>query len=399
MKIPEELRHAFAVLTDALDKHVDDALELRRLIHMSPRLSGDEDDTRLLLLEWMPWADALPVADTGALLVLPGSAGERVVFRAETDALPLDEDTGVEWSSRNPGVMHACGHDVHMAAAWLALQAVREVVPDGPSAAVLLQPREEVAPQGARDVVHSGLLRDSNTAAVIGVHVQSELPVGRVSAAAGMVNASWDDFAIVLRGRSGHAAYPHRSLDPIPAMASVISGLQQIVSRSADPMSPTVLTIGTITGGTGPNIIADSVRCAGTLRTSTEEDRQRVHGEVQRIVESYASAHGMQGTYDVESGGPPLRNDPGLAVGAAELLSGTDLLPCDIDFKSCGSDDFSFYTAEFPSLMGFVGTGAPTSSAGLHSPTFLPPDRSVRDCAVVFLAGYIAAAAGRVMGS
>lgn len=378
-------------LTAAVDARLPEAIDLRRELHASPRLSGDEADTRDMVLRRVPWAVPEAVALTGAVARLEGPNRGTVVFRAETDALPIHEETGVDWRSAVPGSMHACGHDVHMASAWLAFAALRDAGPGALAPALLLQPREESAPQGAADVIRDGILERLGARSVIGVHVQPELPVGAVSALPGMVNASWDDFTITVRGQGGHGAYPQTTKDPIPVMCSIVSALQQVVSRRTDPMRATVLTVGTIRGGSGANIVADSVTCSGTLRTSLEQDRTLVHSEIQSIVKAYTAGHGVDGDYTVDGGGPPLVNDDALSVRAEALLRDASFRVASPGFRSCGSDDFSFYTESLPSLMTFVGAGRERGGPGLHHSRFLPPDRLVRDCALAFIAGYIAA--------
>jgi amidohydrolase len=387
-----------ASLTAAADARLAEALDLRRELHASPRLSGDEAHTRDTLLERMPWAAVDHVAGTGAVVRLNQTDQASVVFRADIDALPIDEETEVSWRSAVPGVMHACGHDVHMAAAWLAFAAIRDAGPRPLAPALLLQPREESAPQGGADVMREGILTRLGTRSVIGVHVQPELPLGTISAPPGMVNASWDDFTITVRGRGGHGAYPHTTKDPIPVMCSIVAALQQVVSRRMDPMRATVLTIGTIHGGTGANIVADSVTCSGTLRTSLDQDRLQVHAEIEHIVKAYTGGHGVDGDYVVDGGGPPLINNDALSAHTEALLRQASFKVASPGFRSCGSDDFSYYTEAFPSLMTFVGTGREKDGTGLHHARFLPPDRLVRDCALALLAGYTAANAAQPDG-
>jgi amidohydrolase len=377
-----------AALFDLLTAHVADAQALRRRLHAEPRVSGDEDDTTRTMLEALG-SDATPVETGGAVVRVGAPDGPAIGLRAEMDALPVMEETGVEWASAN-GAMHACGHDVHLAAAYAVARTLAEQ--DGPLPLVLvLQPREETYPSGGEDMARSPELGAHDIRAFLGAHVQPRLAEGRFAATPGPVNAASDQFQILVEGRPGHAAYPHLTADPVVAAADLIGTLQHLISRQVDPTNPTVLTIGSINGGNSPNVVPSSVRMKGTLRTFDEDDRTRLHGTLETAADAIASVHGCDSEVQVIRGAPVLANDVHVATAAEHWIERAGLEPAP-PLRSCGADDFSFYCPLFPSLMVFVGVGSGgPGEPGLHHPRFLPPDRAVEDVARVMLASYLGA--------
>jgi amidohydrolase len=376
------------VLFDTLEEHLGAAVALRRELHAEPRLSGHEHDTTATLMDAVGISEGL-VGSGGAVLRVGDAPGPAIGLRAELDALPVEENTGVGWAATN-GAMHACGHDVHMAAAVALARTLQQV--GGPlPLALVLQPREETLPSGARDIALSGAFEEHGIAAMLGTHVQPMLPTGCFSATSGPVNAAADQFTIEVRGRPGHAAYPHLTADPVVAAADLIGTLQHLISRQVDPTHPTVLTVGSINGGNSPNVVPSSVRMRGILRTFDEHDRVELHRSMGEATRSVADVHGCDAEVDVDLGAPVLVNDQELAVEATHWLerSGMTSAP---PLRSCGADDFSYYCALVPSLMVFVGVGADDGeSPGLHHPDFLPSDDAVALVARAMLSSYLAA--------
>ncbi|MEU0572629.1 M20 family metallopeptidase [Nonomuraea sp. NPDC005983] len=360
-------------------------MALRRELHAQPCLSGEEGPTLKRVLEALPGAQLEYVADTGAVLRI-GGPGPAVAVRGELDALPISERTGVPWAAAN-GAMHACGHDVHLSAVVALARAVSRVQAAAPLV-VVLQPREESYPSGALDVVRSGALERHQVAAMVGAHVQPVLDSGVVSCTPGAVNASSDEFEVIVTGAEGHAAYPHLTRDPVVAMAQVIVAAQQLVSRAADPMVPTVVTFGTVNAGTAPNAVPGEAVARGTLRTMSETWREALHDRFTQVVRDVARAHGCAAEVRIVRGEPVLVNDSALAVRAGELLRHAGRTVTE-ELRSCGADDFAYYGAIAPSLMMFVGVD---TAAGLHSPEFLPGDGDVAAVAEALLAGYLTAA-------
>lgn len=367
----------------ALDKEIPSAIELRHQLHADPRVSGGEDETAAAVVETLGWGEGVPVAGTGRFV----GPADAVVLRAELDALPVVEQTGVPWSATG-AAMHACGHDVHLAAVVAAAHAIAASDPHAP-VAVLFQPREETAPSGGLDVVRSGVLARYAARAVLAAHVQPQLPPGVIGVRPGVVNASVDEFEIVVRGRGGHAGYPQLARDPVLAISAVVLALQQLVSRRVDPVRGAVCTIGRVCGGTAANVIPDEASLLGTLRLMDPQARPALFAALGDVARSTAEAYGCTAELTRRSEEPQLTNDPALAAALALRLEQAGL-PVDAEWRSFGSDDFSYYGDDRPSLMAFVGVDG---GAGLHEPRFLPPDDTVELVARVLVESYLAAAA------
>jgi amidohydrolase len=386
-----------AKLRAALADELPAAVALRRRLHMDPRVSGAEDDTADTIIAELAGGSARRVAGTGRIVTFDGApapfadANDGVIaLRAELDALPVAERTGVGWASAN-GAMHACGHDVHLAALVAACRAIKAVGADRPLVA-LLQPREEGSPSGAADVVASGALAELGVRSVVAAHVQPRLPAGTVAATPGPVNAATDEFTVIVSGRGGHAGYPHTTRDPVLALCQTVVSLQQVVSRRFDPVVGAVCSVGRLSAGNAANVVPDTATARGSLRVMRDADRDLAIALISEIVEHTAAAHGCVGEVTIEPCEPVLDNDPALAHAAAPLLAAAGL---DVEhgFRSFGADDFSHYCHAARGLMLFVGTatGDPDTAPGLHSAGFLPPDDTVATVAEALLAGYLAA--------
>lgn len=376
-----------AVLLDLLDDEVPSAIELRHRLHLEPEVGGHEDKTPRLVADALDAPDA-PWVTQGRIVRIGADSGPAIALRAELDALPGRETSGLPWASGN-GATHMCGHDIHMAALVAACRTLRRAQAPVPVVAIL-QPREELAPGGAVDMMASPVLGDHDIAAVLAVHVQPRLAVGTFSAAGGAVNASADEFTITILGQPGHGAYPHVTRDPIVAAAAVVTALQHLVSRTTDPMKPVVITIGTIHGGEAPNAVPSSVIMTGTLRTFEDSERARLHAAIASCAELTAQAYGCSAEVIASMGEPPLVNDAALAQAVTRGISATGLVSAD-PLRSCGADDFACYGDRYPIVMVFygVGTGAP-GEPGLHHPSFAPDDSHVRGVAAALLAAYVA---------
>lgn len=383
----EALRSAWLA---ALEDELADAVVLRHRIHAAPEVSGHETATTAAVVAAIGAGPGEATAGTGRLVRI-GPDGPAVALRAELDALPLVEATGAPFAARN-GAMHACGHDVHLAALTAVVRAARALERGGSrlpaGLVVLLQPREEVGPTGAADVVAEGALVAQDVRCVIGAHVQPQVPAGHVSCDPGPVNAAVDEVEVVVTGRGGHGAYPHLTNDPVPALCRIVLSLQDAVRSAVDPLQPAVVTMTQLSGSGAPNVIADQARAAGTVRTMRPSDADALHARIGALVEGIAAGHGCTGRYDVRRGEPALDNDAELSAAATAWLAECGLPTA--PFASCGSDDFATYGADLPILMLFVGTGTGPGSPMLHDATFLPPDTTVRDAALALLSGYLA---------
>ena len=374
-----------SLLLAKVDEQIAAAIELRHDLHQNPSVSGEEGPTADRVIAALNVTQFESVADTGRIVRIGPASGPSIAIRAELDALPVREQTGASFASTN-GAMHACGHDVHMAGA-VALARAAMSVELSVALVFIFQPREESYPSGARDIMESGVLDAHDVRAVLGVHVHPDVPVGSVTTGAGVVNAASDEFRIVVEGSGGHSAYPHKNTDPIVTMAQIVSTVQTIVSRRIDPMHPVVLSFGSVHAGQAANVIPAMASASGSIRSSTAEDRLTIARELERTVRLVSEANHCTGTVEITHGEPVLSNDPELVrlVDPALNAQGFDVVE---PMRSCGSDDFSFYSDAYPGLMMFLGTRTHRADLTLHSADFLPDDESVAAVAHVLAAAY-----------
>ena len=374
----------------SLQGEIPRAVTLRERLHALPEPSHGEHATARLVAEALGAGALERVAKTG-LVARVGPPGEAVAVRAELDALPIEEETGAPFAAANR-FMHACGHDVHMAALAALFRAADRVEGLPRPLAAFYQPSEEAYPSGADLVVREGALA-RGTGAVVAAHVHPDLPWGSVSVEAGPVNASSDNLRMVVEGSGGHGAYPHRAHDPVLALSHAVVALQSLVSRRLDPTHAAVFSVGWVSAGTAENVIPGVAEAGATLRALDPADREPLREMAREILENTARAHGCVARVEVTEGEPATVNDPALAEAARSLLpeAGFDLAPA---LKSCGSDDFGFYGLLSPTLMLFVGLeGAPgTPDVPLHHPRFLPPAAAVGAVARAQAVAFAAAA-------
>ncbi|MCU1683682.1 MAG: amidohydrolase [Amycolatopsis sp.] len=373
----------------AINAELPAAAELRHRLHADPRASGDEDDTTRIVVEALEAGDGVRVAKTGRAVLIDGaSPGGTIALRAELDALPVIERTGVPWTSTS-ALMHACGHDVHLAALVAVCRAAMKIgVPR--SILAVLQPREETSPSGALDIVEAGTLAEYGVSAIIAAHVQPRLAAGVISAVPGPINASTDEFEVVVTGHGGHAGYPHLLRDPILALAQIVVSLQQIASRRIDPIFGAVCSVGRIQAGTAANVVPSQATALGSLRLMRDSDRDAILETLREIVQATAKAHGCDAEVRIMPCEPVLFNDAGLAAGAQEWLARGGIT-LDTEFRSFGADDFAHYCGATRGLMMFAGLGDTAGARSLHDERFLPPDSAIEFVAGALVAGYLAA--------
>ena len=380
----------------------DDVLRFRRTLHACPELSFEEHETSRRIAEKLTEAGIAfrPVAGTGLLARIEGTGDPKrcVVLRADMDALPIEEKTGLEFASRRPGVMHACGHDIHTACllgALLVLNRHRASF-EGPGFG-LFQPGEELCPGGASLVLAEDPFRDYDVRAFVGEHVAAEMPVGRLGFRAGRYMASSDEIRIAVRGTGGHGALPHTLTDPVVASAAVLMALQQVVSRHADSRIPTVLSFGKVIADGATNVIPAEVRMEGTLRTMDEAWRARAKERIRTIAEATAAAYDTSAEVDIAPGGYPcVVNDPSLTACARKVAAGLwgsgNIEELALRMTA---EDFGYYTERYPSLFFRLGVARPGGTAGgLHTALFDPDERAL-DYGVVTMASLAVALAGR----
>ncbi|TDA70493.1 MAG: amidohydrolase [Clostridia bacterium] len=330
-------------------------VQWRRAIHENPELGFAEHRTAALIateLEKMGLPVTSGVAGTGVVGLLAGGGPGRVIaIRADMDALPLQEMTGLPFASRQPGLMHACGHDAHVAMSLGAAMLLSRVKEDLPGQVkFVFQPCEETPPGGARAMLAAGVLSNPPVDCIVALHVNPHLPAGMVGYKEGTAMAAADQFTVRVLGQGGHGSSPHQGVDAVVVAAAAVQALQTIVSREINPLEAVVITVGTIHGGQKSNILADRVEFSGTVRTLTPEMRQRVPQVMRRVLEGVAAAHRARIEMDYEAGYPPLVNDPQvlqLVVAAAEkVVSRQRLLR--VQHPAMGSEDFAFFAEAVP---------------------------------------------------
>lgn len=371
-------------------------IEIRRHLHSHPELSGQEYQTAAYVAGVLSscglHAQEL-VGKTGVVAELPGELADRpyLVIRADMDALPLTERADVEFASRQIGVMHACGHDVHTTVGLgtaMVLTELGETLPG--SIRFLFQPAEETA-QGARWMIEDGVMAD--VGAVLGVHAYPSIPGGVIGIRYGALTAAADDLEIVISGESGHGARPHEAVDAIWIASQVITTLQQAISRTQNSLRPVVLTIGQILGGRAPNVIADQVKLLGTVRSLHPETRAALPEWIENIIGHVCQTYGATYTLHYRRGVPSVFNDTELTQlvhGCAEEVWGSDRILL-IDEPSLGAEDFSLYLDYAPGTMFRLGVGFPDQpNHPLHHPQF-----KVNEAAIVTGVVTMAAAAYR----
>ncbi|HJR62768.1 MAG TPA: M20 family metallopeptidase [Gemmatimonadaceae bacterium] len=357
MSPSDSARHG--ILGDADVRHL---VELRRDLHRHPELSWKETRTAARLeqeLAALGVTDLCRVAGTGIVARIRGERRDApvVAIRGDIDALPIAEATGLPYASEAPGVMHACGHDVH--ATWTVGAAMLlSRVPARGDVLIVLQPAEEVG-QGARAMLESGAL--DTVRAIFGGHVDRRFAVGQVVAQPGPLAASTDTFDIELLGSGAHGARPHESADPVIGLAALVTALQTIVSRRLDPALPGVVTVGTVQAGTAPNIIPDRARLSGTIRATTPESRTLLTSELHRMAESVAATHGLAANITLRDGTPPVLNDADAAAWAqtavTAVLGPAALVP--LGTVNMGGEDFAYYQERVPGCFMRIGAREP----------------------------------------
>ncbi len=363
-------------VSDIGDELIDRVRRVRQRLHQQPELSGQEHRTAELLRDELERLepDGLRTGVGGCGLVAwfgPAGGGRTVALRAEMDALPLEERTGLAWSSRTPGRMHACGHDGHMAlalglAAWC--RAHRDRLPG--RLKLVFQPAEEEG-GGARQMVAEGALREPLVDVILGVHARPQLAAGQIELTE-IPSAAADGFDIHLSGRAAHGAYPHQGRDAVVAASQLVAALQQVVARQVSPASQVVVTVGALHAGQARNVIADQALLQGTLRSRDPKLRQRVIASVERITARTAEALGCSARFVLQPGYPRVHNDAALlelverlgrrVLGPRQVLRATEV--------TMGADDFSFYLSEQGGVPGCMIRLGVETEAALHTAEF-----------------------------
>ncbi|HEY4640746.1 MAG TPA: amidohydrolase [Thermoanaerobaculia bacterium] len=391
---------ATMLLAMTLSQRIDEAaakveskvIDCRRDIHQHPELGNREKRTSALVadkLRSLGIEVRTPIAHTGVVGILRGGKPGRVVgLRADMDALPVTEQVDVPFKStvrttyngQEVGVMHACGHDAHVAILLGVAEVLSGVRAELPGTVVFLfQPAEEGAPEGEEGgaylMVKEGALNDPNVDAVFGLHVTSRFPVGEIAYRSGSMMAAVDSFRIKVHGKQTHGAYPWLGVDPIVVASQIVLGLQTIPSRQLDSsLAPSIVTVGAIHGGVRNNIIPDDVEMIGTIRSLDAKMRDEIHARIKRTAEDIAASGGAKADVEITTGYPITYNDPALTESMIPTLKRVAHDNANAVNAVLGAEDFSFYQQKVPGLFFWLGTRPKNQTAdeaaSNHSPKF-----------------------------
>lgn len=356
----------------------EDTLNKRRFLHQNPELSFEEYNTSAFVKQVLtdlgiPFES---MADTGVVGLIQGElpSDKVIALRADMDALPITEVEGRSYGSQNIGVMHACGHDVHTASLLgvaRILMAMRAEF--GGTVKLIFQPGEERLPGGASLMIKEGVLENPKPQGIIGQHVMPFIEAGKVGFRSGKYMASCDELFMTIRGKGGHGAQPHQNIDPIAITAQVITAMQQVVSRNADPRIPSVLSWGKIIGNGATNVIPDEVYLEGTFRTFDEKWRAEAHEKMTKMAVGIAESMGATCDFQVAKGYPFLINEPQITAAsrryAEEYLGAENVVELDL---WPAAEDFAYYSQETNACFYRLGTGNVEKgiTSAVHTPTF-----------------------------
>ena len=359
-------------------QYIPEFIEVRHHLHANPELSYQEFETSQFIQQKLKEFD-IPFeikATTGVVGLIKGKYPEKriVALRADMDALPIQEQNEIDYKSKNEGVMHACGHDVHTSCLLGAAKILNELKNKWEGTVKLIfQPGEERNPGGASLMIKEGVLEDPQPQAIFGLHVNPQMEVGKLGFRPGMSMASADELYFAIKGKGGHAATPHLAVDPILISSHLIIALQQIISRNRNPISPSVLSITSIQGGNTTNVIPGEVKLMGTFRATDEQWRSKAHELIKKISTDLVRSMGGEVEIHIDIGYPAVYNDEKLYEAAkqkaATFIGAENVV--DIDLR-LGSEDFGFYTQQIPGCFYRLGTGNKEKgiTSGVHTPTF-----------------------------
>ncbi|MFY0779374.1 amidohydrolase [Peribacillus simplex] len=350
-------------------------ISIRRHLHQYPELSNEEFETTKSIQKWLG-EEGIEIRNTGLKTgvfadIKGGKPGLTVAIRADIDALPIEEQTGLPFASKVKGVMHACGHDFHTAAVIGAAYLLKECQSElNGTVRLIFQPAEESG-GGAAHVIKDGQIGD--VAAIIGLHNKPNLPVGTIGIKEGPLMAAVDRFQIVLQGKGSHAAIPHSGKDPIAAAAQLITALQTIVSRNVSPLESAVVSVTRITGGSTWNVIPGDVTLEGTIRTFESTIREEIKDKFYSIVNHIAAAFSQEATIGWFPGPPALHNHPAVTEMARRSALGQSLHVINPE-PSMGGEDFAYYLQHIPGTFAFFGTNG---NEDWHHPAFTIDENSI----------------------
>lgn len=361
-------------------------IEIRRDLHAHPEVGFETLRTAAIVADELRALGLSPKTGVGRVGVVAeikgGGAGPTILLRADMDALPILEQTGLPFASKIEGKMHACGHDLHTAALLGTAKALQAFAPQlNGTVRLIFQPAEETQESGAAAMVADGAAE--GVSAAITFHNAPETAAGLISLNRGASTASSDEFKVIVRGVSGHAASPHEAIDPIVAAALMIAQLQTVISRVMDPALSAVLTIGHIAGGATQNIIPDSCMFEGTVRCRSPQSRDLAEATFRRVCEGVALAQGTSVEIDYIRGAPALMNDDRLVDRAiTSFTQQFGAAPHVEAGSSFGAEDFSYFTELAPGLQIFVGSGQEGRNDRVHNSDYQPDERCIAQSAI-----------------
>jgi len=366
-------------------ENLQEIIAIRRHIHANPELSFQENETSALVaskLKEYGIEYKSGYGGYGILGIIHGKEkGKTIALRADMDALPITEENNLPYKSINTGVMHACGHDIHTSCLLGAAKIINELRHQWSGTVLLIfQPGEEKIPGGAKLMMEQGLFDEYTPDAIIGQHVYPELPAGHVGFKQGQYMASADEIYITLKGKGGHAALPHKTIDTVLMTAQTVVTLQQVVSRIIPTQVPAVLSFGNIVCNSAMNIIPETIRLEGTFRTMDEEWRYIAHDKIRKLTQSVVDGMGGSADIDIQIGFPSVYNNPEVTQKAQEaaisLLGSTQVHNLDIRMTA---EDFGWFAQKYPACFYRLGVafGDAFDAAGLHSPKFIANEAAI----------------------
>lgn len=350
---------------------------VRHHLHANPELSYKEFNTSKFIQDHLQ-SLGIPfkvMAETGVVALIEGKKSNRVIaLRADIDALPIQEANNVAYASKVPGVMHACGHDVHTTILLGAARILNETKAHWEGTVKLIfQPGEEKNPGGASILIKEGVLENPAPTAIIGLHVHPILETGKLSFKSGKAMASADEIYITVKGKGGHAATPHLTADTVLAASELVVALQKVVSRDKDPLSPSVLSICAINGGFTTNVIPSEVKLMGTFRAMDETWRFNAHKRMQEVADGIATSSGAEIDFKIDVGYPTVYNDPVITEKARSIAASTmGISNIEEGELRMGAEDFGYYSQKIAGCFFRLGTGNKQKNitSGVHTPTF-----------------------------
>lgn len=367
------------VIRELSEQYFEDVLNIRRHLHQHPELSFEEHETARFVedeLKKLGITDFKRCATTGITFTLSGKKdnGKVVAMRADMDALPIKEANNVPYKSRNEGVMHACGHDVHTSSLLGAVRILHSLRDQFEGTVkVIFQPGEEKFPGGASLMIDEGILENPKPKRILGQHVMPLIETGKVGFRKGMYMASTDELYFTVTGKGGHAAMPETLVDPVLITSHIIVALQQIISRNCSPKMPSVLSFGRVEALGATNVIPNEVKVEGTFRTYDESWRTRAHQLMKKMAEGLAESMGAKCEFTILKGYPHLKNHPEYTqfnIDMAKAYLGEENV-IDLDLWLAG-EDFAYYSHHAEACFYRLGTRneAKGITSGVHTPTF-----------------------------